>query len=29
VTLDGTLLFSKRREHRFPDDDEILSRIPV
>jgi selT/selW/selH-like putative selenoprotein len=29
VTLDGTLVFSKRREHRFPEDQEILSRIPV
>jgi selT/selW/selH-like putative selenoprotein len=28
VTIDGTLVFSKRREHRFPEDDEILKHLP-
>jgi selT/selW/selH-like putative selenoprotein len=27
VELDGRLLFSKRKEHRFPEDDEILSLL--
>jgi selT/selW/selH-like putative selenoprotein len=27
VELDGRLLFSKRKEHRFPEDDEILSAL--
>ena len=28
VTVDGQLVFSKRKEHRFPDLDEILSALP-
>jgi hypothetical protein len=27
VVRDGELLFSKQREGRFPDDDEILARL--
>ena len=29
VTVDGTLVFSKRAEHRFPSPDEILSKLPA
>ena len=28
VVLDGETLFSKQREGRFPDVDEILARLP-
>jgi selT/selW/selH-like putative selenoprotein len=28
VTLDGTLVFSKRAEGRFPELDELLALIP-
>jgi predicted Rdx family selenoprotein len=28
VVVDGQMLFSKRREGRFPDVDEILARLP-
>ena len=28
VTVDGQLVFSKRKEHRFPELDEILSALP-
>jgi selT/selW/selH-like putative selenoprotein len=27
VELDGRLLFSKWKEHRFPEDDEIVSAL--
>ena len=27
VTADGTLVFSKHREGRFPDNDEVLSAL--
>jgi len=29
VKLDGELIFSKKKEHRFPEKDEILERIPA
>jgi selenoprotein W-related protein len=29
IVLDGRLLFSKKQEGRFPDSDEILSKIPA
>jgi selT/selW/selH-like putative selenoprotein len=29
VSVDDRLVFSKKREHRFPDLDEILSQLPV
>ena len=29
VTIDGQLVFSKRKEHRFPELDEILANIPA
>jgi hypothetical protein len=28
VTIAGTLVFSKRQEHRFPSLDEILAHLP-
>ena len=28
VTVDGQLVFSKRKEHRFPELDEVLSALP-
>jgi len=27
--LDGQLIFSKKREHRFPETAEILEKIPA
>jgi selT/selW/selH-like putative selenoprotein len=29
VALDGTLIFSKKKEGRFPELNEILDRIPA
>ena len=29
VTVDGQLVFSKRKERRFPELDEILSQLPA
>jgi len=29
VSVDGQLVFSKRKEHRFPELDEILSQLPA
>jgi len=28
VSVDGTLVFSKKQQGRFPELDEVLSRIP-
>ncbi len=28
VTVDGKLIFSKHREGRFPDDEEIVRALP-
>jgi hypothetical protein len=28
VLVDGELVFSKQREHRFPEHDEILAALP-
>jgi selT/selW/selH-like putative selenoprotein len=28
VTLDGTLLFSKKQSGRFPDFEEVLDKLP-
>jgi len=28
VIVDGTLVFSKEREHRYPELDEILTALP-
>jgi len=27
VVADGTVIFSKQREHRFPEPDEILAKL--
>jgi len=29
ITLDGRLVFSKRREGRFPDSEEVLALLPA
>ena len=29
VSVDDRLVFSKKREHRFPELDEILSQLPA
>jgi len=29
VLVDGDLVFSKQREHRFPEHDEILAVLPT
>jgi len=29
VSVDDRLVFSKRKEHRFPELDEILSQLPA
>jgi selT/selW/selH-like putative selenoprotein len=29
ITLDGRLIFSKRKEGRFPDPDEVLALLPA
>jgi hypothetical protein len=29
VVVDGTLVFSKKAEHRFPSTDEVLEKIPA
>jgi hypothetical protein len=29
VVVDGQLVFSKKKEHRFPETKEILDRIPA
>ena len=29
VTVDGRLVFSKKQEGRFPDVDEVLSKLPA
>ena len=29
VSVDDRLVFSKRKEHRFPELDEILAQLPV
>jgi predicted Rdx family selenoprotein len=28
VRVDGTLVFSKQREHRYPEPDEIVTALP-
>jgi len=28
VTCDGTLIYSKKQTGRFPEDEEVLSRLP-
>jgi len=29
VIVDGKLIFSKKEQKRFPDDDEVLSQLPT
>jgi len=29
VTVDGKLVFSKKQERRFPEPEEVLSKIPA
>jgi selT/selW/selH-like putative selenoprotein len=29
VTVDGTLVFSKKQERRFPDTEEVLAKLPA
>jgi selT/selW/selH-like putative selenoprotein len=29
VSVDGQLVFSKKKEHRFPELDEILAQLPA
>jgi len=29
ITVDGRLVFSKRKEGRFPDTDEVLALLPA